>query len=116
MKKIDKSKNLFWIYAGMDEEEYRELYLEEFNKTVADILDPGPKKNGGKKKAGKSGVQKCRVCGCTDRDCRQCVEKTGEPCYWVEEDLCSACAWEGEADNYPFEPEGGDPGPEVSGE
>ena len=33
----------------------------------------------------------CRVCGCTDDDCRQCVEKTGSPCYWVDEDLCSAC-------------------------
>ena len=36
-------------------------------------------------------VRKCRVCGCTDDDCRQCVEKTGEPCTWVEEDLCSVC-------------------------
>lgn len=35
---------------------------------------------------------KCRVCGCTDDDCGQCVEKTGEPCYWVRSDLCSACA------------------------
>jgi ParB/RepB/Spo0J family partition protein len=34
----------------------------------------------------------CRICGCTETDCRQCVEKTGEPCHWVEEDLCSACA------------------------
>lgn len=34
---------------------------------------------------------KCRVCGCTDDNCRQCIEKTGQPCYWVEEDLCSAC-------------------------
>lgn len=34
---------------------------------------------------------KCRVCGCTDDDCRQCIEKSGEPCYWVEPDLCSAC-------------------------
>lgn len=36
----------------------------------------------------------CRVCGCTDDDCRQCIEKTGEPCYWVDpstRDLCSAC-------------------------
>ncbi len=40
------------------------------------------------------GVQRCRVCGCTDDDCHQCIEKTGEPCYWVEEDLCSACAAE----------------------
>ena len=37
---------------------------------------------------------KCRVCGCTDNDCRQCVEAQGEPCYWVEEDLCSRCARE----------------------
>lgn len=35
--------------------------------------------------------QKCRVCGCVDEDCRQCIEKTGQPCYWVEPDLCSAC-------------------------
>jgi len=35
--------------------------------------------------------RKCRVCGCTDDDCRQCIEKTGKPCSWVEEDLCSAC-------------------------
>lgn len=33
----------------------------------------------------------CRECGCTDLDCSQCIEKTGKPCYWVEEDLCSAC-------------------------
>jgi len=39
----------------------------------------------------KEGKRKCRVCGCTDGDCRQCVEKTGIPCHWVEEDLCSAC-------------------------
>lgn len=33
----------------------------------------------------------CRKCGCTDTDCRQCIEKTGVPCYWIEPDLCSAC-------------------------
>lgn len=33
----------------------------------------------------------CRICGCTDDDCSQCVEKTGMPCSWVEDDLCSAC-------------------------
>lgn len=36
-------------------------------------------------------LRKCRVCGCTDDDCRLCVEKTGKPCFWVERDLCSAC-------------------------
>jgi len=35
--------------------------------------------------------RKCRVCGCTEGDCRKCLEKTGMPCHWVEEDLCSAC-------------------------
>lgn len=36
-------------------------------------------------------VRTCRVCGCTDDDCSQCVERTGMPCSWVEDDLCSAC-------------------------
>ena len=36
-------------------------------------------------------VQKCRVCGCAEDDCSQCVEKTGKPCSWAEADLCSAC-------------------------
>ena len=36
-------------------------------------------------------TERCRVCGCTDADCRKCIEKTGEPCHWVEADLCSAC-------------------------
>jgi hypothetical protein len=39
-----------------------------------------------------SNIRRCRVCGCTDYDCHQCIEKTGQPCYWVEDDLCSACA------------------------
>lgn len=38
-----------------------------------------------------AGEQKCRVCGCTEVDCRQCVEATGEPCHWIETDLCSRC-------------------------
>lgn len=37
----------------------------------------------------------CRVCGCTDRNCAGCIAKTGEPCSWVEADLCSACAPDG---------------------
>lgn len=35
--------------------------------------------------------RKCRVCGCTELDCRGCIERTGEPCCWVEYNLCSAC-------------------------
>jgi hypothetical protein len=38
----------------------------------------------------------CRVCGCTDDDCSQCIEATGEACSWVSEDLCSRCEQEGE--------------------
>jgi ParB/RepB/Spo0J family partition protein len=39
----------------------------------------------------KSGT--CRICGCTEENCTQCVEKTGKPCTWVdrEKTLCSAC-------------------------
>ena len=33
----------------------------------------------------------CRVCGCTDNNCQQCIEKTGVACHWVGPDLCSAC-------------------------
>jgi hypothetical protein len=36
-------------------------------------------------------VRTCRLCGCTDNDCRQCIAKTGGPCWWVAPDLCSAC-------------------------
>lgn len=36
----------------------------------------------------------CRICGCTDYDCLRCTEATGEPCWWVESDLCSRCAAE----------------------
>lgn len=35
---------------------------------------------------------KCRVCGCTDDDCSRCIDKTGQPCHWVSENLCSACS------------------------
>jgi len=35
--------------------------------------------------------RRCRVCGCTDDNCSQCVEQTGEPCHWVSPTLCSAC-------------------------
>lgn len=39
----------------------------------------------------KADNRRCRVCGCTGKDCRQCIKKTGAPCTWVEDDLCSAC-------------------------
>ena len=39
--------------------------------------------------------QECRSCGCTDDDCTGCYLRTGIPCHWVEQDLCSACAQAG---------------------
>jgi PRTRC genetic system protein E len=35
--------------------------------------------------------QKCRICGCTEDNCQKCIRLTGQPCHWVEPDLCSAC-------------------------
>jgi hypothetical protein len=34
----------------------------------------------------------CRICRCTDDDCRGCIARTGAPCCWIEADLCSACS------------------------
>lgn len=41
-------------------------------------------------------MNKCLICGCTDNNCNLCVERTGEPCYWVDKNknLCSACSEE----------------------
>jgi ParB/RepB/Spo0J family partition protein len=38
-------------------------------------------------------VRTCRMCGCTEADCSQCIAATGKPCSWVEgdPDLCTAC-------------------------
>lgn len=38
------------------------------------------------------GERTCHVCGCTQDDCSNCIERTGRPCSWVAGDLCSACA------------------------
>jgi hypothetical protein len=39
-------------------------------------------------------IRQCRVCGCTEADCQDCVERLGEPCEWVDGSkgtLCTAC-------------------------
>ena len=48
----------------------------------------------------------CRLCGCTDDDCFDCYMKTGEPCHWVEEDLCSSCAAQMDDGPYQRRPSG----------
>lgn len=40
--------------------------------------------------------RRCRSCGCTNADCGRCIERTGGSCFWVMEDLCSACAGDNE--------------------
>lgn len=51
-----------------------------------DTLDFNPRSSGDPED-----VPTCRVCGCTDLNCEQCVDRTGGPCSWAAEDLCSAC-------------------------
>jgi PRTRC genetic system protein E len=44
-------------------------------------------------------IRTCRICGCTEDDCKQCIEKTGEACHWIDVDLCSACEEEAMKEN-----------------
>jgi ParB/RepB/Spo0J family partition protein len=90
--------NEFVEWAGVPMDKLKLWYQEEIR-----ALMPKPEASGkeGKGKQAKKeskkknkGVQKCRVCGCTDDDCSGCIEKTGEPCHCVEDDLCSACVGE----------------------
>lgn len=46
----------------------------------------------------------CKVCGCTEEDCLQCIAKTGRACAWVAEDLCSACVAPHTFDPHPLRP------------
>lgn len=43
------------------------------------------------KKMNQVAQHQCAVCGCTDNDCSKCIEKTGHPCHWFNNSLCSAC-------------------------
>ena len=37
-------------------------------------------------------AMQCRVCGCNNKQCDACeLKNNGEPCHWVDDDLCSAC-------------------------
>lgn len=77
---------------SIDIDTFEEFSLNEFKELIkwmsekAETIENDYFPDGKRKK-----VRKCRVCSCTDLDCTTCIEKTGQPCYWVEEDLCSAC-------------------------
>ena len=42
----------------------------------------------------------CRICGCTDFNA--CIQPDGFPCCWVEDDLCSSCAYFNVGDSFIF--------------
>lgn len=60
--------------------------------TTSDAAVNAPAKPPLRKASRRAEIRRCRTCGCTDDDCRQCIEKTGQACHWIAEDLCSACA------------------------
>lgn len=49
------------------------------------------RRRGTRKRGKRMQTRKCKVCGCTNADCRQCILKTGRPCHWITPNLCSAC-------------------------
>lgn len=77
---------------------------EEVFLKIIEVMNQFSLSTGNDETESEEAVKTCRVCGCTDEDCSQCVEKTGEPCSWVEgeEDLCSACV-EAEGEGEPEE-------------
>jgi ParB family chromosome partitioning protein len=87
------------ILANIDPKKVETTVRAEFE---AKAKSKGPKltnisadgKAAARRKAAKKAAGVCSVCGCTDKDCSQCIKKTGEPCHWVNEEhtLCSACA------------------------
>jgi len=64
---------------------------EEIARAVAAQNEPAPVYRWELPQLGQANVQRCRVCGCTENT--PCMTEDG-PCYWVEKDLCSACASE----------------------
>jgi hypothetical protein len=66
------------------EQAERETILEAFDAADGPVM-------------GCFAVPHCRVCGCTEDDCSQCIEASGMPCCWMEDEdppICSRCAIE----------------------
>ena len=82
IEKIKNNNAAEW--AGIPLGQFKEIYREELRALM-------PKPEAVKPAKKKTGKAKCRVCGCTNLNA--CIDKkTGQPCHWVEPDLCSACA------------------------
>ena len=95
-------------WAGIPMEQFKEIYREELRALLpkpeaakpakgkqAEAAEDGEDEWEHEKPLGRpvkkrAGVQTCRVCGCTH--VTPCVHKiSGDTCWWVEDDLCSAC-------------------------
>lgn len=80
-----QEKNILEELNTFLEKELKEI---SYAKSENFVIDEGVLK------INKCDKMKCKICGCTDEDCRQCIEKTGHPCHWVAPNLCSACEGE----------------------
>jgi hypothetical protein len=81
-----------WRTMALHEARERASGLTKYIVTIVCATEAGPPPDDWKSEEEGREKRRCRVCGCTDDDCHQCIEKTGKPCHWVEKDLCSACA------------------------
>jgi len=111
IKKAQAATRIF----GMDKDKLWAAAREEYKEpkgwakeAEAAAVKKSPKKKGKKNKGEIVSKQtetktdkerRCRVCGCTDIDRRQCIAAQGYPCHWVEADLCSRHANESEVEN-----------------
>lgn len=80
----EKLPSDFQLMDHLLSKRYDPAHSKNLNKAIEDV------------KALIDKLQRCRVCGCTQYNCSQCIEKTGSPCTWAEKDLCSACVEEPE--------------------
>lgn len=73
------------------EEKQKAKEAKAAERAAAKAAKGKPATKGGKQKAEKPDavIGVCRVCGCTDA--KACLDVVGEPCHWLEPDLCSEC-------------------------
>jgi ParB/RepB/Spo0J family partition protein len=65
--------------------------LQEEPKPEKEAANAGKAKSKTKKSKAKPGV--CRICGCTELNCPQCIEAAGEACQWADgsRTICTRC-------------------------
>jgi PRTRC genetic system protein E len=83
---VNKEKNRISVHPGLLDEFPEEVYEFSYSPEVPS----NPNKAIEEAKDWINKLKRCRVCGCTEYNCKQCIEKDGHACHWVEEDLCSS--------------------------